>query len=489
MLKHFFEPESVAIVGASASPDKLGHAVLKNAIEGGYRGRLYPINPKAPEILGLKAYPSVSALPETPDLVVVVIPYQHVAAAIEEAGQKGVRAAVVISAGFREAGLEGMKREIDVVERARKYNMRIVGPNCLGVIDTFTPLNATFAAGTPPSGPIGFMSQSGALGTAILDWAMAGSRIGFSKFVSLGNKADVSEIDLMKAWADDPHTRVILAYIEGLPNGPEFMRVAREVSRKKPIAVVKSGITSAGAKAVSSHTGSLAGSEQAYAAAFKQSGVLRAPTMQDLFDYALGFAYQPLLPGDRIAIVTNAGGPGILCTDALEHAGMPMARLSPETTAALKAGLPEAASSGNPVDVLGDAMADRYLFALETVAADPNVDGLVVIVTPQAMTEIDATARAIGEAARKSAASERPIPVMSCIMGEWRVNEAVEMLAREYGVPNYPFPERAAAALAAMRDYRRLQAKPEPVIERFEVDNDRVRQVFRKAREEGRVAV
>jgi acetyltransferase len=489
MLKHFFEPESVAIIGASASPDKLGNAVLKNVIEGGYRGRLYPINPKAPEILGLKAYPTVSALPETPDLVVVVIPYAHVAAAIDEAGEKGVRAAIVISAGFREAGLEGMKREIDVVERARKHNMRIVGPNCLGVIDTFTPLNATFAAGTPPSGPIGFMSQSGALGTAILDWAMAGSRIGFSKFVSLGNKADVSEIDLMKAWADDPHTKVILAYIEGLPNGPDFMRVAREVSRKKPIAVVKSGITSAGAKAVSSHTGSLAGSEQAYAAAFKQSGVLRAETMQDLFDYALGFAYQPMLQGDRIAIVTNAGGPGILCTDALEHAGLPMARLAPETTAKLKAGLPEAASSGNPVDVLGDAMADRYLFALDTVVADPNVDGLVVIVTPQAMTEIEATARAIGECAKHSAASERPIPVLSCIMGEWRVNESVEMLARDYGVPNYPFPERAAAAFAAMRDYRRLQTAPDQKLERFEVDNDRVHQVFRKAREDGRVAV
>jgi acetyltransferase len=483
MLDTFFEPKSVAIVGASASPDKLGHIILKNALDSGYPGKLYPINPKGGEILGLPVYPSVSALPETPDLAVIVIPYPQVPASIRDCGEKGVPSVVVISAGFREAGIEGMNREVEVMKLAQQYNIRLIGPNCLGVIDTFTPMNVTFAAGTPPQGPIGFMSQSGALGTAILDWSLAGSRIGFSKFVSLGNKADVSEIDLMDAWVDDVNTRVILAYIEGLPNGQRFMEVARRVSRQKPIVIVKSGVTSAGSRAVSSHTGSLAGSEQAYAAAFRQSGVLRAETMQDLFDYALGFAYQPLLNGDRIAIITNAGGPGILCTDALERAGLSLARLETETTRQLQAFLPDAASAANPVDVLGDAMADRYRFALQHVASDPNVDGMIVIVTPQAMTEIEATARAIGEMAQQCAK-----PILGCMMGEFRIETGVQILA-EHGVPNYPFPERAAKAFAAMRDYRQLRAQPDPKTERFDVDTDKVRQIFRKVREEGRVTI
>jgi len=483
VLETFFQPKSVAIVGASASPDKLGNIVLKNAVDSGFKGTLYPINPKGGEILGLKAYPSVMALPETPDLAVIVIPYMHVPEAIRDCGEKGVPSVVVISAGFREAGKEGMNREVEVMNLAKQYNIRLIGPNCLGIIDTFTPLNATFAAGTPPKGSIAFMSQSGALGTAILDWSMGGSMIGFSKFVSLGNKADVNEMDLMQAWVDDPDTKVILAYSEGLPNGQEFMRVARDVSRRKPVIIVKSGVTSAGSRAVSSHTGSLAGSEQAYAAAFRQAGVLRAETMQDLFDFAMGFAHQPLLPGDRIAIVTNAGGPGILCTDSLERAGLQLARLEAETTRQLQEFLPDAASAGNPVDVLGDAMADRYRFALEKVVNDPNVDGMIVIVTPQAMTEIEATAHAVGQVAQKSKK-----PILGCFMGEYKMAPAPDILAG-YSVPNYEFPESAAKAFAAMRDYRKLKSQPDPKIERFDVDTDKVRQIFRKVREEGRVAI
>ncbi|MCC7446592.1 MAG: acetate--CoA ligase family protein, partial [Anaerolineae bacterium] len=483
MLETFFQPKSVAIVGASASPDKLGNIVLKNAVDSGFKGKLYPINPKGGEILGLKAYPSVMALPETPDLAVVVIPYMHVPDAIRDCGEKGVPSVVVISAGFREAGKEGMNREVEVINLAKQYNIRLIGPNCLGIIDTFTPLNATFAAGTPPKGSIAFMSQSGALGTAILDWSMGGSMIGFSKFVSLGNKADVNEMDLMQAWVDDPDTKVILAYSEGLPNGQEFMRVARDVSRRKPVIIVKSGVTSAGSRAVSSHTGSLAGSEQAYAAAFRQAGVLRAETMQDLFDFAMGFAHQPLLPGDRIAIVTNAGGPGILCTDSLERAGLTLTRLEADTTRQLQEFLPDAASAANPVDVLGDAMADRYRFALEKVVNDPNVDGMIVIVTPQAMTEIEATAHAVGQVAQKSSK-----PILGCFMGEYKMAPAPDILAG-YSVPNYEFPESAAKAFAAMRDYRKLKSQPDPRIERFDVDTDKVRQIFRKVREEGRVAI
>jgi acetyl coenzyme A synthetase (ADP forming)-like protein len=489
MLETFFSPKSVAIVGASKDATKLGNVVLRNAIEGGYKGKLYPINPKADEILGYKAYPSVQALPEVPDLAVIVIPYPHVPAAVEDCGKKGVPSVVIISAGFREAGYEGMNRELEVLKIAKQYNIRVIGPNCLGVIDCFTPLNVTFAAGTPPSGPIDFMSQSGALGVAILDWAMAGSEIGFSKFVSLGNKADVSEIDLMRAWADDPKSRVILAYSEGLPNGQEFIRVAREVSRKKPIIMVKSGVTQAGSRAVSSHTGSLAGSEQAYRAAFRQAGVLRAETLQDLFDYALAFAYQPLLAGDRIAIVTNAGGPGILCTDALERKGLQLARFAPETTKLLQDFLPDAASANNPVDVLGDALADRYAYALERVALDPNVDGIIAIVTPQAMTDVHETGRVIGKCSRMIRERGLNKPLIACLMGEFKMKPAIEMLAAEYGVPNYSFPERAANAFAAMRDYRALRAAPDLHVERFEVDNAHVRHVIQKVRAEGRVAI
>jgi acetyl coenzyme A synthetase (ADP forming)-like protein len=484
MLDAFFKPRSVAVIGASRDPDKLGYAVVRNLVEGGYAavGKIYPINPKADSILDLKAYPSVLDVPEPIDLAVVVIPYPHVPDAMRECGKKGIPAAVVISAGFREAGKEGLERERELTKIAREYHIRLIGPNCLGVIDTVTPLNASFSAGIPPSGPMAFMSQSGALGTAILDWALAGT-LGFSKFVSLGNKADVSEIDLLQAWADDPDTNVILAYSEGLPDGQAFIRTAREVAKKKPVIAVKSGVTTAGSRAVSSHTGSLAGSEQAYAAAFKQAGVLRAYSMEQLFDFALAFAYQPVLKGDRIAIVTNAGGPGILATDAIERAGMALARFELETIRALEEYLPDAASASNPVDVLGDALADRYTFALEKVAADPNVDGLLVILTPQAMTEIEKTAEAIGRLSERLA-----IPILCCFMGAMRIRPGIEILTH-HNVPNYPFPERAVAAFKAMSDYRRARAEPLPEWVSFDVDREAVRKVLEKTRQEGRVTV
>ncbi len=482
MLEALFNPASVAVIGASRKPDKLGYAVVDNLVNGGYPGTVYPINPKATEILGLKAYPSVLDVPGAIDLAIIVIPHKYVADALRQCGQKGIQAVIVISAGFREAGREGVDREKELIRIAKEYGIRMVGPNCLGVIDTYTPMNASFSAGTPPKGPIGFMSQSGALGTAILDWSLAGN-IGFSKFVSLGNKADVAEVDLLQAWADDPNVRVILAYSEGLPDGQEFMRVAREVSRKKPIVAVKSGVTSAGSRAVSSHTGSLAGSEQAYKAAFEQAGVLRAQSMEELFDYALAFAYQPLIRGDRIAVITNAGGPGILATDALERSGLQLARLSPETVHKLEAGLPEAASAANPIDVLGDALSDRYELALDLVSADPNVDGMIVILTPQAMTEIEETAHAVGKTARRI-----DKPILGCFMGEYRVNVGVEIL-KQYGVPNYPFPERAAAAFAAMRNYRLARERPDPEFVRFDVDRQSVRELIDKTLEEGRVTI
>jgi acetate---CoA ligase (ADP-forming) len=483
-LKPFFDPGSVAVIGASSNPNKLGYAVLKNLVEGGYvqRGKVYPINPGSKEILGYPAFPSVLEVPGQIDLAVIVIPYQQVPDVLRMCGEKEIPAAIIISAGFREAGEEGLERELELIEIAREYKLRLIGPNCLGVIDTFTPLNASFAAGTPPSGPMAFMSQSGALGTAVLDIALSG-RLGLSKFASLGNKADVNEIDLLKAWVEDNQTHAILIYNEGIPNGAEFIDVARQVSRIKPVVAIKSGVTQAGSRAVSSHTGSLAGSEQAYQAAFQQAGVLRADSMQALFDMALALAYQPPLAGDRIAIITNAGGPGILATDALERAELSLARFELETQHSLEQYLPDAASAANPVDVLGDARADRYRFAMEQVAADPNVDGIMIVLTPQAMTEIEETAAAV---VQLSKSIEKP--VLACFMGEASLERAINLLV-ENGVPNYPFPERAALAFHAMSAYREIRSRPEPEFTSFEVDRESVRALFERVLAEERVSI
>jgi acetyltransferase len=308
-------------------------------------------------------------------------------------------------------------------------------------------------------------------------------RYGLSKFVSLGNKADVDEIDLLEAWADDPETGVIMIYNEGMSNGQKFIQVGREVTKKKPVVAIKSGVTQAGSRAVSSHTGSLAGSEQAYYAAFQQAGVLRATSMEYLFDYALALGYQPALQGNNIGIVTNAGGPGILATDALERAGLSLARLDIETRRALESNLPQAASAANPVDVLGDARADRYKFALETVVKDKNVDGLLVVLTPQAMTEIGETARAAGELSKQT---EKPI--LACFMGEATVSEGIEIL-EEYGVPNYPYPERAANSLRAMAEYRDIKARNLDDYVTFDVDREATAKVLAETRAAGRVTI
>ncbi len=483
-LTEFFNPNTVAVIGASTNPKKLGYAVLENLVAGGYAqvGKVYPVNPTAKEILGLQAYPTVQEIPGSIDLAVIVIPYKSVPEALRTCGEKGIPAVIVISAGFREAGREGFERELELIEIVNKYGIRLIGPNCLGVIDTFTPLNASFSAGTPPSGPLAFMSQSGALGTAVLDISLAG-RLGLSKFVSLGNKADVDEIDLLKAWGDDPHTNVIMIYSEGMSNGQEFIKTARQVTAKKPVVAIKSGVTQSGARAVSSHTGSLAGSEQAYHAAFLQAGVLRAESMQSLFDFALALGYQPLLQGDRIAIITNAGGPGILATDALERSGLSLARFEHETITTLAQYLPDAASAANPVDVLGDALADRYSHALQTVVADPNVDGLLVVLTPQAMTEIEATAEAIGKLSKTT-----DKPIITSFMGEAQVEPGVTRL-ETYRVPNYPFPERAALAFKAMSDYRQVLLRPTPEYVEFDVDRRTTRQVFDRVREQRRLSI
>ena len=482
MLESFASPQSVAIIGASGTPGKLGYALLQNVLQYGFPGPIYPINPKASDILGVRAYPSVLDVPGSIDLAVIVIPSQFVAEALEECGRKGVRGAVIISAGFREVGPEGMQRERELVRIAEKYGMRLIGPNCLGIIDTLAPLNASFSATMPTQGGIAFMSQSGALCTSILDMAQA-DNVGFSRFVSLGNKADCNEIDFLRAWAEDPYTHVIAAYLEGISDGPKFMQTAREVTHKKPVIAVKSGTTSGGSRAVSSHTGTLAGSDRAYDAAFKQTGIIRARSVQELFDFGIAFARQPILKSNQVAVVTNAGGPGIMCTDALEKAGLQLAQLTQETRERLKPNLPAAASVANPVDVLGDALADRYELAIDVVANDPNVSAVIVILTPQFMTEIEKTAEAVVRVS-KSAGK----PIMGCFMGAVNVGPGIKVL-NAGDVPNYQVPERAAAALSAMWDYRQWLSQTDDKISQFEVDRERVRQVFKAVRENGRLSI
>ncbi|MEW5802224.1 MAG: acetate--CoA ligase alpha subunit [bacterium] len=483
MLEKFFSPQSVAIVGASREQGKVGHEIVKNLLLGGFSGRIYPINPKATCILGKKVYARIADLPDGQvDLAIIVIPAQYVQGALVECAQKGIRSIIIISAGFKESGKEGAQREREVLQTAQELGIRILGPNCLGLINTSTSLNASFSSEMPVRGNIAFFSQSGALGTAILDWAV-GQKIGFSKFISMGNKADLAESDTMEALCQDPDSKVILGYLEGIERGQEFMHKAGEVSKVKPIVITKSGSTSAGTRAASSHTGSLTGADVAFEAAFKQSGVIRARTIEELFNYALAFAYQPLPQGPNLAIITNAGGPGILAADAAEKNNINLFFLSKETTDKLTAVLPHAAGVYNPVDILGDARADRYQKTLEVVLEDPRVNGILVILTPQAMTEIPQTAEIIGEV---SMTTEKPI--LASFMGEYAVREGIERLAK-YKIPNYSYPEHAIESFHTMWEYRRWQEQPPLTHVSFEADKARVRQIINQVRNSGHLEI
>jgi len=479
-LQRLFEPRSVAIVGASTKPGKVGHDILNNMLSSGYGGEVYPINPHAEEILGKKCYSSVLDVPGEIDLVVVVVPAASVLPVIEECGKKGIQLGIVISAGFKESGPEGIERERRLGELARQFGMRIVGPNCLGVMSTSNGLNTTFAQGMPRRGNVALMSQSGALATAIIDWSIQ-QGIGYSKFVSFGNGVDVGVVDLLRAWEDDAETTVIVAYIEGLRNGAMFMEVARQVSAKKPVIVVKAGGTQAGARAVSSHTGSLAGSEQAYNAAFLQCGVIRANSMEELFDLAIAFSYQGPPRGRNVAILTNAGGPGIMATDAAERVRLRLASLDAGTVQALRKQLPEASNFYNPIDVLGDADADRYVYAAENLLRDQNVDSLLAVLTPQAMTRPKETAEKLG-----SASAQSKKPVLACFMGGNAIAEAQEVL-NKHKVPNYPYPERAVQSLAKMAEYQEWLEEPPDEYIRVVPYTQGVQKVFDAARAEGRV--
>lgn len=445
-LNSFFSPKSLALVGASAHQHKLGHAVLQNIRSSGYQGAIYPINPNTSQILDYVAYPSLEVLPEIPELVIIVIPAEHVLAVVENCGKIGCKNIVIISAGFKEIGAEGIEREKKLQTLSKRYGLTILGPNCLGFINTACPLDASFAQRFPEQGGLAFISQSGAMGTAMLDLAAA-EGIGFSLLVSVGNKAGLEETALLEHLRQDPQTQVIVSYVENIEAGREFMHVASKVTKHKPVIMLKSGKTAKGQAAVSSHTGALAGSNTAYEAAFIQSGVLEVQGVQTLFNLAKACALQPIPTGNRVAIITNAGGPGVLTTDLLIKQGLNLATLSPQTEQSLRSGLPTAAAIHNPIDILGDAPAERYAHALRCLVDDSNVDALLVLLTPQAATEIGETIKILG-----SATKETEKPVLACFMGGESITTHAGLFV-EYGIPRYTYPEEAVTVLAAMVRY------------------------------------
>jgi acetyltransferase len=475
----FFNPQSVAVVGASREKGKVGHEILTSLILSGYTGRIFPVNPKAGEIEHLRCYPDLASIGEIPELVIIVVPAKVVPDLMRQCAKVGVKSVIIITAGFKEIGEEGRALEEQIVRIAKQAGIRVVGPNCLGVMVPANKLNASFGGELPPSGTIGYISQSGALLSAVLDMANT-IGVGFSKLISIGNKADIDELDMIKAMGEDPDTKVIAGYLESISNGNAFAREAERISHDKPILLVKSGGTSAGARAASSHTGSLAGSEIAYEAVFERAGIIRCFSVKTQFDFVQAFAYQPLPAGDRVAVITNAGGAGIMAADAVEKLGLGFAKLSDQTIKKLSRNLPNAANIYNPVDVLGDALADRFEFALRSVLQDPDVDIVLVLLTPQAMTQPKVTAEAI----IKVAAAEPKKPILACFLGAAKIKEAVDVL-QAGKIPQYDCPESAVLTIRKVVDYVRWCSRPKRVVKLFPVNRRKVETIVERHLRQG----
>lgn len=456
-IEFFFNPKVVAVVGASRRPGKVGYELLRNLRES-FKGRLYVVNPEAKEILGVPCYPSLSDVPDDVDVAVVVVPAEKVIDVAEEAGRKGVKGLIVISSGFKEVGPEGAERERRLVEVVRRYGMRLIGPNCVGVYVPKSGMNTLFLSrerqGYPGHGFIAFASQSGAFGSAVLDWA-AMRGIGISKFISYGNKADVDEVDVLKYLVEDEDTRVITLYIEGVERGREFFSTLREVTKYKPVVVLKSGRTEAGARAAASHTGSLAGSDAVYDAAFKQCGAIRAYGMEELFDLATALGMQPPAAGDRVAVLTVGGGSGVMATDALADLGLRVPRLSDDTVAKLRKVLLPFASPYNPVDVTGSAVDEHLVEAIEIILKSGEVDAVMWLpyymvpgITPELNRKFVSRVRKVFQEIG------RVVPIVGVATG----GSYTAIYAREaesMGIPMYISPERAAKAIKALVDYGR----------------------------------
>jgi acetate---CoA ligase (ADP-forming) len=481
-LDEVFRPSSVAVIGASNHPGKVGTSLFRNILQAGFRGVAYPVNPSWKSVSGVRCYPSVADLPEPPELAVVIVPAAGVAAVVDELGKAGTRGLIVISAGFREVGEAGAALEEEVVRRAQKYHMSLVGPNCFGVLNTHpdVSLNATFSDSLPTPGNIAFVSQSGALCAGILAYGTA-ERIGFSRFVSVGNRAGVDENDLLESLGSDAATKVILLYVESLANGRRFLEAARDVTEKKPVLVIKSGRTPAGERAAMSHTGSLAqsGRDQLYDALFEQSGVLRADTLGDLFRNAKIFAEDLKLGGPRLAILTNSGGPGIVAADAAIRHGLELPPLTPMARIALAARLPSIATLSNPLDMTAEVGPDVIKETLTTLLANPEVDGGFVIATPAGHTTGESVAQAIVDV---KATTDKP--VVACLFGLTDLSREVTFL-EDHGIPTFTFPEEGVQGLGSLARYHAWRTRPRTSVRSFAVDRKAVRSVLEKVRHSG----
>lgn len=483
-LSSLFSPHSIAVIGASTKAGSVGNSLTENLLRFGYAGKVYPVNPKAETLFGLPCYKNIADITDEVELAIIIIPAAFVPQALREAGEKGVRGAIIISSGFKETGENGKALELDIIRIAKEFDIALLGPNCLGLLHPKIGLNASFAKIMPEPGNIAFFSQSGALCTALLD--LTSESLGFSSFVSDGNKALIGEDELLRYFAQDNETKVIAFYSEGMSDAEKIIEVGRAIlsrSEPKPIIALKSGRTSAGTAASSSHTGALAGSDAAYQALFKQARMIRADGFEHLLTLLPVFAFNPLPRGKRLGIVTNAGGLGVLATDAAVTHGLEIATLTPETVEKLTV-LPPAASKHNPIDVLGDALADRYTLAIEAVAADPQVDMLLVIVTPQAMTEAKATAQAIFDIKNRSGK-----PLVAVFSGQDSLEEGLSIL-KEKNIATVGYPEagaQALAALATVATWRTNQLSTPFVFN--DVDEESARAVIERVRERGQTTL
>ncbi len=480
MLDSLLRPKSIAVVGASRRAGSIGNGMLRHLVESGFTGPVYPVNPTADSVNSVPAYPSIKALPAVPDLAVIIVPKELVTRVVRECVETGVKGLVVITAGFREVGGEGVELERDLLALVRENGLRMVGPNCMGVMNTSpgVSMNATFAPAMPPHGRIAFMSQSGAMGMTILDYAMEYG-IGISQFVSMGNKADVSGNDLIEYWQDDDEVGVILMYIEGFGNPRHFTTLARRVTRRKPVLAVKAGRSEAGAKAASNHTGALAQVDIATDALFAQCGVLRADTVEALFDAAIAFSKAPLPQGPRVAILTNAGGPGIIIADACEGFGLDVAPLAEETQNKLREHLPAEASVANPVDMIASATPDQVEHAMRIIAADPGIDSVIASYVPLGL-EAPVIAAAI-----KRGAEGCGKPVLAVLMSKRGLPQGMAEL-QDSPIAAYRFPESAARALGEMWRYKQWLDRPTAEVRRFEVDAARVHELVTAVIRDGR---
>jgi acetyltransferase len=471
-----FNPKSIAVVGTNNVKGTVPYDILFNILKTEFTGVVFPVSPGEKSICSVKAYKYVLDITDPIDLAIIVFPSMVCHLALEQCGQKGIKGVVIISAGFKEVGEKGLEREKQLLKIAEKYDISIIGPNCLGIINTdpLVNLNASFARKMPEQGNIGFLSQSGALCTAVLDYALA-KHIGFSKFISFGNKADISEIDLIYYLMEDDKTRVILLYLEEVTDGRALMQAARDVTRLsgKPVLLIKSGRTEAGASAAASHTGSLAGDDEIYDAAFKQAGIIRCINIEEMFNIAMAFAYQPAPKSNKVAIITNAGGPGVLTTDAAIHDGLKLATFSEATTNELRKCLPANANIRNPVDVVGDAHADRYNIAMNGAFREDDVDAVFVILTPQSMTDIETIAREVVKVSKQYTK-----PVYASFMGEADVAVGVDILLRNK-IPHYILPESMCRSFSRVYSfYRDLDKDPHPQHIYTDIDKKTVHSVL-----------